>query len=197
MDPPLSAVVIVVVILLSFTPAFSQQLRRSSANEQFPWYCKPGHVTVIYVNVGLRWVSTANRFSYTGAVQQNADVKFQTEQDGGGQIVAEFNGATLKCDGNPSMKRKTCTIPRHLRPWTGTITVKILGGPSTSFRMSGKPCITNTTFTCLLAVVCCSYFVILVKKFDSANFSVDSLPVLMLVNSFRRLPNAWFHWVQL
>lgn len=113
-----------------------QQLRRSSANVQFPYYCKPGGVTVIYVNVGPGWVKT-NGISYLGAVQQNADVKFITEQDGTGQILAKFNGAILKCDGIFSRKRKTCTIPKALRPWSGVITVKIGRHPSTRFLMSG------------------------------------------------------------
>jgi len=125
------------------TPLFSpQQLRRSSANEQFPYYCKPGGVTVIYVNVGPGWVKT-NGISYLGAVQQNADVKFITEQDGTGQILAKFNGAILKCDGIFSRKRKTCTIPKALRPWSGVITVKIGRHPSTRFLMSGTPVCLN------------------------------------------------------
>ncbi|KAJ7372699.1 cell adhesion [Desmophyllum pertusum] len=114
------------------------QLRRSSANVQFPWYCKPGRLSVIYVHVGPGWVKT-NRFSYTGAVQRNADVKFMTEQDGGGQILAKFNSAILNCQGFSALKRKTCTIPRALRPWSGTITVEIGRHPSTRFQMSGTP----------------------------------------------------------
>lgn len=117
---------------------YMQQLRRSSANVQFPWYCKPGRLSVIYVHVGPGWVKT-NRFSYTGAVQRNADVKFMTEQDGGGQILAKFNGAILNCQGFSALKRKTCTIPRALRPWSGTITVEIGRHPSTRFQMSGTP----------------------------------------------------------
>ena len=105
---------------------------------QFPYYCKPGQVKVIYVNVGQGWVKT-NEFSYHGVVQQNADVKFITEQDGTGQIVAKFNSVILKCDGIPSRKRKTCTIPRTLSPWSGTITVKIGQHPGTRFLMSGTP----------------------------------------------------------
>lgn len=77
---------------------------------QFPYYCKPGQVKVIYVNVGQGWVKT-NEFSYHGAVQQDADVKFITEQDGTGQILAKFNSVILKCDGISSMKRKTISEP--------------------------------------------------------------------------------------
>lgn len=121
---------------------YCEQLRRSSANEQFPYYCKPGGVTVIYVNVGPGWVKI-NGISYLGAVQQNADVKFITEQDGTGQILAKFNGAILKCDGIFSRKRKTCTIPKALRPWSGVITVKIGRHPSTRFLMSGTPVCLN------------------------------------------------------
>ena len=115
-----------------------QQLRRSSANVQFPWYCKPGHVSVIYLNVGRGWFKT-NRFSYHGTVGQNVDVQFITEQDGGGQIRATFNGATLKCKGIAARKRKSCTIPKALRPWSGAIIV-IVGfrHPSTRFQMSGR-----------------------------------------------------------
>ena len=103
---------------------------------QFPYYCKPGRVTVKYVDVGQGWVKT-NEFSYHGAVQQDADVKFITEQDGTGKILAKFNSAILKCDGISSMKRKTCTIPRTLSPWSGTITVEIGQHPGTRFLMSG------------------------------------------------------------
>lgn len=121
------------------TPSFlPQQLRRSSANVQFPSYCKPGQVSIIYVHVGHGWVKT-NGFSYLGVVQQNADVKFITEQDGTGAILAKFNGARLRCDGIFAMKRKICTIPRTLRPWSGKITVEIGRHPSTMFLMSGTP----------------------------------------------------------
>ena len=115
-----------------------QQLRRSQANVQFPNYCKPGHVSVMYLDVGQGWVKT-NRISYNGAAMRNADVKFVTEQDGTGKILAKFNGVKLKCDGVFSMKRKTCTIPRALKPWSGTITVEIGRHPSTRFQMSGTP----------------------------------------------------------
>lgn len=116
-----------------------QQYRRSQANVQFPNYCKPGHVSVIYLNVGQGWIKPTNRFSYNGAVIWNADVKFVTEQDGTGKILAKFNGVKLKCDGLFSAKRKTCTIPRALKPWSGAITVEIGRHPSTRFQMSGTP----------------------------------------------------------
>lgn len=119
-----------------------EQLRRSSANVQFPSYCKPGQVSIIYVHVGHGWVKT-NGFSYLGVVQQNADVKFITEQDGTGAILAKFNGARLRCDGIFAMKRKICTIPRTLRPWSGKITVEIGRHPSTMFLMSGTPVCLN------------------------------------------------------
>lgn len=126
------------MFLLTHSFFLPQRLRRSSANVQFPWYCKPGRVSVIYVNVGPGWIKT-NGFSYHGAVQQNADVKFITEQDGTGQILAKFNGVKLKCEGVFALKRKTCTIPRALRPWSGTVIVEIGRHPSTRFLMSGTP----------------------------------------------------------
>ncbi|XP_078346276.1 uncharacterized protein LOC144631666 [Oculina patagonica] len=121
------------------------QLRRLSANVQFPYYCKPGSIKVIYVFIGPGWVKT-NGFSYNGAVQQNVDVQFQTEQDGTGQILAKFNGAILSCQGLASYKRKICTIPRNLRPWSGRITVEIGRHPSTFFLMQGKPYCPNPGF---------------------------------------------------
>ena len=81
-----------------------------------------------------------NGYSYYGKVRRNFDVLFETEQDGNGDIVAQFNGAILKCNGWAALKRKTCIIPRNLRPWSGIIKVKIgLSHPSTRFQMSGTP----------------------------------------------------------
>ncbi|CAH3162943.1 unnamed protein product [Porites lobata] len=133
--------------LTGFQRAKCQQLRSSSANEQFPLYCKPGSLTVKYLNVGGGLFKT-NGFSYRGLVLRTFDVQFETEQDGNGDIVAQFNGAILKCDGWAALKRKTCTIPRNLRPWSGIIKVKIvISHPSTRFQMAGTPVCRRTGFT--------------------------------------------------
>ena len=92
-----------------------------------------------YLNVGGRFFKT-NGFSYRGLVLRTFNVQFVTEQDGNGDIVAQFNGAILKCDGWAALKRKTCTIPRNLSPWSGIIKVKIvISHPSTRFQMAGTP----------------------------------------------------------
>ena len=92
-----------------------------------------------YLNVGGGKFKT-NGFSYHGKVLRTFDVQFVTEQDGNGDIVALFNGAILKCDGWAALKRKTCTIPRNLNPWSGIIKVKIvISHPSTRFQMAGTP----------------------------------------------------------
>ncbi|KAM7431305.1 cell adhesion [Porites harrisoni] len=133
--------------LTGFQRAKCQQLRSSNANEQFPLYCKPGSLTVKYLNVG-RGLFKTNGFSYRGLVLRTFDVQFETEQDGNGDIVAQFNGAILKCDGWAARKRKTCTIPRNLRPWSGIIKVKIvISHPSTRFQMAGTPVCRRTGFT--------------------------------------------------
>ncbi|XP_073246079.1 uncharacterized protein [Porites lutea] len=133
--------------LTGFQRAKCQQLRSSSANVQFPLYCKPGRLTVRYLNVGGGFFKT-NGFSYHGKVLRTSDVQFVTEQDGNGDIVAQFNGAILKCDGWAALKRKNCTIPRNLSPWSGIIKVKIvISHPSTRFQMAGTPVCWRTGFT--------------------------------------------------
>lgn len=92
-----------------------------------------------YLNVGGGFFKT-NGFSYHGNVLRTFDVQFVTEQDGNGDIAAQFNGVILKCGGWAALKRKNCTIPRNLSPWSGTIKVKIgISHPSTRFQMSGTP----------------------------------------------------------
>lgn len=122
-----------------------QSIARSQYNAQFPHYCKVGRISVIGLDIGggLFRLSNSQFMSFTGNVLRTSDVTFMTEQDGYGSITAKFNGAVLQCSGYPGMKRKTCVIPRAMRPWNGRITVTVFstGGhnPSTSYSMIGTP----------------------------------------------------------
>ncbi|KAK3752708.1 hypothetical protein QZH41_006618 [Actinostola sp. cb2023] len=127
-------------------------LAKSRSNEQYKRYCKVGRVSVIGLDVGggLRGIPS-NQLRYSGPVLRTSDITFMTEQDGYGTIIAKFNGAILKCKGFSGMKRKTCVIPRSLRPWSGRITVEVSGPsggyrPSTSYYMGGTPICANAGF---------------------------------------------------
>ncbi|EDO47540.1 predicted protein [Nematostella vectensis] len=120
------------------------RLRNSGRNVQFPYYCKVGRVSVIGVIQGSRSYSiSSNQLMFSGPVSRMDDVTFITEQDGDGRILAKFNGAILTCNGFSAMKRKSCVIPRGMRPWSGRITVEVFGSggynPSTGLTMSGEP----------------------------------------------------------
>lgn len=121
-----------------------QSIARSQYNAQFPHYCKVGRISVIGLDIGggLFRLSNSQFMSFTGNVLRTSDVTFMTEQDGYGSITAKFNGAVLQCSGFLGMKRRTCVIPRAMRPWNGRITVTVFStgyNPSTSYSMIGTP----------------------------------------------------------